>query len=73
MGKLSTVKIFNSRINAEIAKSYLESFGIKTVIFSDDAGQSITSLQSIRGVNLMTDKKNLQKAVDLLDEKIIDH
>ena len=73
MGKLSTVKIFNSRINAEIAKSYLESFGIKTVIFSDDAGQSITSLQSIRGVNLMANKKNLQKATDLLDEKIIDH
>ncbi len=73
MEKLSTVKIFSSRINAEIAKSYLESFGIKTVIFSDDAGQSITSLQSIRGVNLMANKKNLQKATDLLDEKIIDH
>lgn len=72
MGKLSTIKIFNSRVKAEVAKSYLESFGIKTVIFSDDAGQTITSLQSVRGVKLLTDKKNLKKAVDLLDEKIID-
>ncbi len=69
MEKLALIKIFNTRINAEIAKSYLESFGIKTVIFSDDAGQTIASLQSVRGVKLMADKKNLQKAIDLLDEK----
>jgi len=69
MGKLLVVKIFNSRVKAEVVKSYLDSFGIKTVIFSDDAGQSITSLQTVRGVKLMVDKKDLQKAIDLLDEK----
>jgi len=69
MDRLSVVKVFNSRIEAEIAKSYLESFCIKTEIFSDDAGQSIASLQSIRGVKLLTNRKDLQKARRLLDKK----
>ena len=69
MDRLSTVKTFNSRIEAEIAKSYLESFDIKAEIFSDDAGQSIISLQSVRGVKLLTNRKDLQKARRLLDKK----
>lgn len=69
MDRLSTIKTFNSRIEAEIAKSYLESFDIKAEIFSDDAGQSITSLQSVRGVKLLTNRKDLQKARRLLDKK----
>ena len=70
MNKLATIKTFNSRIEAEIAKSFLESYGIKTEIFSDDAGQSITSLQSVRGVKLLTSKGNLIKARQLLEEKV---
>ena len=69
MAKLSTVKIFNSRTNAEIAKSYLASFGIKTYIFSDDAGQMYASLQSVRGVKLMADEKDLPKALELIKDK----
>ncbi|MQY75260.1 MAG: hypothetical protein GH148_07005, partial [Clostridia bacterium] len=69
MDRLSTIKTFNSRIEAEIAKSYLESFDIKAEIFSDDAGQSIISLQSVRGVKLLTNRKDLQKARRLLDKK----
>ena len=66
---LPVVKIFNSRIEAEVAKSYLESFGIKTEIFSDDAGQSLVSLQGTRGVKLLTSQKNVKKARKLLDKK----
>ncbi len=69
MDKPLTIKTFGSRIEAEIAKSYLESFGIKTEILSDDAGQTISSLESVRGVKLITSPKNLQKARNLLDEK----
>ncbi len=69
MDKLETIKIFNSRIEAELARSYLESFGIKTKILSDDAGQSYPSLQSVRGVKLLTSPKNLKKAKELLDKK----
>lgn len=69
MDRLPVIKTFNSRIEAEIAKSYLESFDIKAEIFSDDAGQSIISLQSVRGVKLLTSRKDLQKARRLLDKK----
>ncbi len=69
MARLSTIKTFSSRIEAEIAKSYLASFGIKTYIFSDDAGQMYASLQSIRGVKLMTNKKDLPKALELFKDK----
>lgn len=72
MNNLFTVRIFNSRTEAEIARSYLESFGIKTEIFSDDAGQSIASLQSVRGVKLLTSANNLKKARELLNKKISD-
>jgi hypothetical protein len=66
---LPVVKIFSSRMEAEIAKSYLESFGIKTEIFSDDAGQSIVSLQGARGVRLLASPKTVKKARRLLSIK----
>ena len=69
MEKLPVVKIFNSRTEAEIAKSYLASLGIKTHIFSDDAGQMYTPLQTVRGVELMTSQKDLKKAQEFLSEK----
>jgi len=69
MDRLPTIKTFNSRIEAEIAKSYLEGFDIRAEIFSEDAGQSIPSLQSVRGVKLLTNWKDLQKARRLLDKK----
>ncbi|MDD5621747.1 MAG: hypothetical protein WC549_06345 [Actinomycetota bacterium] len=69
MNKLPIVKVFNSRIEAEIARGYLESFGIETEILSDDAGQNYPSLQNIRGVKLLANRKNLKKAQELLDKK----
>ncbi len=71
MNKLSTIKIFSSRIEAEIARSYLESAGIKSEIFSDDAGQNISMLQTLRGVKLLTSTENLKKAQKLLEKKAI--
>ena len=69
MEKLPVVKIFNSRTEAEVARSYLDSFGIKTYILSDDAGQMYTPLQTVRGVELMTSQKDLKKAQEFLSEK----
>jgi hypothetical protein len=66
---IPVVKVFNSRMEAEIAKSYLESHGIKTQISSDDAGQSIVSLQVARGVKLLASPKTVKKARRLLSEK----
>jgi hypothetical protein len=70
MDELVTIKTFNSRIEAEIARSYLESYGIKTEISSDDAGQNYPSLQSVRGVKLLTSRRSIKKARELLNKKI---
>ncbi|MQY74279.1 MAG: hypothetical protein GH148_01900 [Clostridia bacterium] len=60
-------------IGVGIYKLFQEAIGnsikIKEEIFSDDAGQSIPSLQSVRGVKLLTNRKDLQKARRLLDKK----
>ena len=50
MEKLEIAKIFNSRMEAEVAKSYLESMGIDSQIMSDDADQLYPSLGCGQGV-----------------------
>ena len=69
MIKYRTIKTLNSRIDAAIAKSYLENEGIESKISSDDAGQSIPSLQTTKGVKLLTSIRNFKKACELLDKK----
>jgi len=67
MSKLEVIKVFASRIDAEIARGYLESMGIKTRVVSDDADQLYPSLGVVRGVKLITIEKNLEKARTLLE------
>jgi len=67
MSKLEVIKVFASRIEAEIARGYLESMGIKTRVVSDDADQLYPSLGVVRGVKLITIEKNLEKARTLLE------
>ena len=67
MSKLEVIKVFASRIDAEIARGYLENMGIKTRVVSDDADQLYPSLGVIRGVKLITIEKNLEKARTLLE------
>jgi hypothetical protein len=67
MSKLEVIKVFASRIDAELARGYLESMGIKTRVVSDDADQLYPSLGVVRGVKLITIEKNLEKARTLLE------
>ncbi len=67
MNKLEVIKVFASRIDAELARGYLESMGIKTRVVSDDADQLYPSLGVVRGVKLITAEKNLEKARTLLE------
>ena len=69
MKKIEVIKVFGSRIEAEIAKGYLETMGIKTRVVSDDADQLYPSLGIVRGVKLITAGKNLEEAKILLDSK----
>jgi len=63
---LTTLKIFNNRIEAEVLKSLLESSGIKSWILSDDAGSMYPSQASINGVRLMVRDEDFKIARELL-------
>ena len=68
MEKLIVVKVFNSRVEAEMAKSFLEGYGIKALVRSDDAGGMFPQQQYTRGVELSVEKSDLQEAKKLLDK-----
>lgn len=69
MSKLEVIEIFGSRIEAELAKGYLENMGIEAIISADDAGQLYPSLGSVRGVRLLTHSGSVEEAKKLLDNK----
>ena len=66
MENLTTLKIFNNRIEAEVLKSLLESSGIKSWILSDDAGSMYPSQASINCVRLMVRDEDFKIASELL-------
>ena len=66
MENLTTLKIFNNRIEAEVLKSLLESSGMKSWILSDDAGSMYPAQASINGVRLMVRDEDLKTAIELL-------
>jgi hypothetical protein len=63
---LTTLKIFNSRIEAEVLKSLLESNGIKSWILSDDAGCMYPAQASVNGVRLMIKDEDFKTANELM-------
>ncbi len=65
-GKFKKVKTFKSRIEAEIAKGFLESKGIKSFILADDAGNMYPSQDFVNGVFLLTENKDYLKAKEIL-------
>ena len=69
MSRLEVIKVFASRMEAELARGYLEAMGIKTRVVSDDADQLYPSLGVVKGVKLITAEKNLEQARTLLDNK----
>lgn len=66
MENLTTLKIFNTRIEAEVLRSLLESSGIKSWILSDDAGSMYPSQANINGVRLMVRDEDFKTASELL-------
>lgn len=67
MENLKKIKTFSSRINAEIVKGFLESNGIGSYIFSDDAGNMYPSADLVSGVRLFVTKKDFTTAKEMLD------
>ena len=66
MENLTTLKIFNNRIEAEVLRSLLESSGIKSWILSDDAGSMYPAQASMYGVRLMVRDEDFKTANALL-------
>lgn len=66
MDDLVLIKIFNARWEAEVARSILKLHNIRVVIRSDDEGGMMPSLQMIKGVQVLVNKQDREKARTLL-------
>jgi hypothetical protein len=67
MSDLKILKIFSTRIEAEIAKGFLQSNGINSAIISDDAGSMYPAQDIVSGVRLLVGEKDFPNAKELLD------
>jgi len=67
MSDLKILKIFGSRIEAEIARGFLQSNDINTIIISDDAGSMYPAQDIVSGVRLLVGENDFREAVGLLD------
>ncbi len=66
MNDFITIKVFNTKIEAEIAKSFLASNNIDSYILTDDVGSMYPSTQNVSGVKLFVKNKDAEKANELL-------
>ena len=65
--QLVCAALFSSRLEAELAKSLLESQGIKSFISADDAGGMRPGMFAYApGVELIVREEDLEKAKELL-------
>ena len=63
---LKTLTIFNTRMDAEIARGLLESNNIKSIVTADDKGGADPFLTFANGVKLLVDEKELKLAQKIL-------
>lgn len=63
---LITLRSFNYRHEAEMAKSALEASGAPAVVFSDDGGGQEVSVQFVRGAKLMVNQQDASRAKQIL-------
>lgn len=63
---LVTIRSFSSESEAEIAKSALESFGIKSMISTDDCGGQRPHLAVTGGLRLIVRADEAEQAEDVL-------
>jgi len=64
---IKLLKTFSSRIDAELAKSFLESNGIKSMISADDAGEMYPAASAYWGVKLFVNENNFEIADNLIN------
>lgn len=64
---MAKVKIFDSRIEAEIVKSLLASNGIMSWIKTDDSGGMRPAMAFSQGVELQVSEQDQEKVMQILD------
>ena len=68
MADLVRIKTYQSRIEAELVKGFLESKNIKAMVSADDAGGAHPALLwATGGARLLVKKKDIQKAIKVLE------
>jgi hypothetical protein len=65
--KLTVIKTFSTEIDAQVAKAYLDSKGIDSIIEKDDVGGLNPNFQMTSGVSLIVREQDKKKAVKLLN------
>ncbi|MHB1346865.1 MAG: putative signal transducing protein [Candidatus Humimicrobiaceae bacterium] len=65
--KIKLLKTYSNRIDAELAKSFLESNGIKSMITADDAGEMYPAASVYWGVKLFVTENDFGIADDLIN------
>src|SRR3990172_878777 len=61
------IRRFGTEIDAQVAKAYLDSKGIDSIIEKDDVGGLNPNFQMTSGVSLIVRQRDEKKAVKLLD------
>ncbi len=67
MSELVCIQTYNNRESAELAKGALEANGITAIIFADDCGGIYPQFQLIKGVKLMVNEEDVEKAQKILE------
>ncbi len=65
--RLTIIKTFGTEIDAQVAKAFLDSKGIDSIIEKDDVGGLNPNFQMTSGVSLIVRENDKKKAVALLD------
>jgi predicted Fe-Mo cluster-binding NifX family protein len=60
------IETFRSRMEAEMAASWLEAEGIEVLVLADDAGGAYPMLQFLRGVRLLVAPEDEARAKEVL-------
>jgi hypothetical protein len=69
MNELEIIADFNNYAEAHLAQGLLGSYGVKSVIHSDDCGGIAGGQTYIRGVQLLVSRNDLKRAKEILKSK----
>ena len=65
--KLVTIKQFGSYIEADLAKQFLDDFGIRSVVTGQNAANAYAGLAAVASSSLQVFESQAQKALEILE------